>query len=819
MIRTRLLSLAIAAMIVLTTSTAHADSDEDARVITQIRVWPETIQLDHRGDEQTIVVLATTGNGVHVDVTDQVTLAIADEQIATATDARISPRADGATTIVLSYEGQSAELPVTVRNAGAPRPVSYRLDVIPVFMSAGCNSGGCHGSARGQDGFRLSLFGFDPVGDWQRITREMPGRRVNRAMPDASLLLRKATGEAPHTGGRRIKPGSAPYNALRDWIATGAQNDCVEAPAVTAVNLYPPRAVLAGSDQNTRCVVVAEYADGTNRDVTDLAVFRTNNDVSLEADANGTLRSGNPGEAFITASFDTFTVGSPYIVLTSDGSFTLTDPADGRLAANYIDEHIASKLTDLRMQPSDLCSDEVFIRRVYLDVIGLLPTPEQRNAFIADTTPDKRARTIDELLERREFAQLWVMQWAELLQIRSNNDISQKAALLYFEYVRQCIADNVPVDEMVRRILGASGGTFAEPATNFYQNNRDTLVLMENVAQAFMGVRVQCAQCHNHPFDRWTQDDYYGFAAFFSQVGRKRAEDPRETIIFDRRRGEARHPVDNRVMQPKFLGGLAPDIGNRDRREVVAQWLTSPENPFFARSLANRVWAHFMGVGIVEPVDDFRVSNPASNDPLLAAMAAKLVEYDFDFKRLVRDICNSRAYQRSTARLASNAHDERNYAHALVRRLRSETLLDVITQVTEVPQKLPGLPLGSRAVEVADGSASTYFLTTFGRSSRDTVCACEVSREPSLGQALHLLNGDTINRAIVQGKVINRMLEDGSTPEQVFEALYVRCLCRAPSDEERAAFMQELEHADDSKVVLEDAFWAILNASEFVFNH
>ena len=377
------------------------------------------------------------------------------------------------------------------------------------------------------------------------------------------------------------------------------------------------------------------------------------------------------------------------------------------------------------------------------------------------------------------------MKWAELLQIRTvNNRVSYKSMLRYYNWLQERIQNNVPMDKMVRELLAANGGTFANAATNYYQAEQDTLKTSENVAQVFMGMRIQCAQCHNHPFDRWTMDDYYSFAAFFSQIGRKRGEDPRELIIYNRGSGDVRHPVGNRVMEPKFLGGAVPDVKGKDRREVMAKWLASPENPYFATNLANIVWAHFFGRGIIHEVDDVRVSNPAVNPELLDALGQKFTDYNYDFKKLVRDICTSRTYQLSTKTNESNASDDRNFSHAVLRRVRAEMMLDSITQVTDTKNKFQGLPLGARAVQIANGNTSTYFLTTFGRASRETVCSCEVKVEPNLSQALHLLNGDTVNSKIQQGQLVDRELKAGKKPEQVLEELYIRCLTRKPTDKE-----------------------------------
>ena len=492
---------------------------------------------------------------------------------------------------------------------------------------------------------------------------------------------------------------------------------------------------------------------------------------------------------------------------------------------NYIDKLVHEKLHKLRILPSGVCTDEAFIRRATIDITGMLPTEEEFTKFIADTDPNKRTKLVDELLSRKAFTELWVMKWAELLQIRTNpnNQVSYKATLLYYNWLQDKIANNVPFNEIVQELLSSTGGTFKHPATNYYQIERETLKTAENVAQVFMGMRIQCAQCHNHPFDRWTMDDYYGFAAFFSQIGRKRAEDPREMIIYNRNGGDMKHPVGGRTMAPQFLGAGVPEIkGGTDRRKVLAEWLASDENPFFARNLANLIWAHYFGIGIIDPVDDVRISNPASNPELLDALSAKLVEYKYDFKRLVRDICLSRTYQLETKANESNKGDTLNFARGTIRRMRAEILLDALSQVTDTKNKFRGLPLGARAVQIADGNTSTYFLKTFGRAERLSVCSCEVKVEPNLGQALHLINGETTGTRLKQGNIIGKMLEQKKTPEQVIESLYIRTLARKPTDTERNNLMVAVNAETEPakrKEVLEDIFWALLNSKEFMFNH
>ncbi|MEZ6094774.1 MAG: DUF1549 and DUF1553 domain-containing protein [Pirellulaceae bacterium] len=783
--------------------------------MTNLAVFPQQVTLNNAMDQQGIVAQVAWSHGTTSDVTASVMLEIADQNIAKLDGTTVVPVADGQTSMTVTFEDFTINIPVTVSNAGVTPPISFKNDVMPVFSKTGCNSGSCHGAARGKDGFRLSLYGFDANGDYERLTRELPGRRINLAIPDQCLLVNKAVGEVSHSGGSLMTRESEYYQTIMRWLQSGAPNDNGPVPEVTGIEIYPKGGVLDGEGATQQVRVRANYADGTNRDVTSLAYFMTSNDNSASIDQLGNVTAKNRGEAFVMARFDTHTEGVQFIVLPKDIQFQWSDAEP----ANYVDELVNTKLQKLRVNPSELCTDEQFLRRVYLDIAGLIPTSEEIVAFVADQDPAKRSKAIDQLLERKEFVEVWVMKWAELLQMRSTNLVSYKATLLYYNWLQQQISSDVPVDQMVRNLLSSEGGTFTNAATNYYQGERDTLKVAENVAQVFMGTRIQCAQCHNHPFDRWTMGDYYQFAAFFSQIGRKNATDPREQIVFNSGGGEVRHPVTNAVMAPKFLGGEQPDVAGKDRREVLATWLASKDNHMFCENLANVVWAHFFGRGIVHEVDDVRVSNPPSNPELLAELGRKFGEYDFDFKKLVRDICNSRTYQRSTLVNETNVDDLTNFSHSSLRRIRAEVLLDVISQITETENKFRGLPIGARAVQIADGNTSNYFLTTFGRASRETVCSCEVKMEPNLSQALHLINGDTVHAKIQQGKVINKMLEAGKTPEQVIEELYLRSLSRKPTEQELSQLSQEVAAVEEKVGILEDIFWSLLNSREFVFNH
>ena len=788
----------------------------DANALDKVEVYPKEVHLKTKGDRQSFVVQATDKSGLTTDVTKDCKVELADGKLARIENFTLYPLADGQTELRLEYQGQKMTVPVAVAEATVQKPISFKMDVMSVFMKKGCNMGSCHGAARGKDGFRLSIFGFDPDTDYQSITRQISTRRVNLAIPQDSLMIQKCDGTVAHTGGQVFKKDDEYYNILVGWIKAGCPKDPGEVPTVTNVEVFPPSGVMNGENVTQQLSVLAHYSDGTTRDVTSMSYFSSNNDNSATVSQEGVVTSHNRGEAFIMARFDVHTVGRQFIVLPKDLKYTEPQLTEN----NYVDTMVNAKLKKLRIVPSELCTDEEFIRRVTLDIAGLLPTPEEYHTFINDPSPDKREKLVDELLSRKEFVEIWVMKWAELLQIRTvANRVTYKSMTRYYNWLRSRIESNMPIDQMVKELIASQGGTFSNAATNYYENGADTLKTAENVAQVFMGMRIQCAQCHNHPFDKWTMDDYYSFAAFFSQIGRKQGEDPREKIIFNRGSGEVKHMVGNRVMQPKFLGGDVPDVKGKDRRAVLAEWLASPQNPYFAQNLSNIVWDHFFGRGIIHPVDDVRVSNPAVNPELLEELANKLTEYNYDFKKLVRDICTSRTYQRSTKTNETNASDNRNFSHANLRRIRSEILLDAITKVTETKNKFPGLPLGARAVQIANGNTSTYFLTTFGRAKRETVCSCEVSIEPNLSQALHLINGDVVNNKIKQGGLIAARLKEGYSPVEIFEELYILCMSRRPTSKELATLIDILAAKENQQEQLEDIFWALLNSREFLFNH
>jgi Protein of unknown function (DUF1549)/Protein of unknown function (DUF1553) len=706
---------------------------------------------------------------------------------------------------------------------GPPRALSFRLDVMPVFFRAGCNSGGCHGAAAGKDGFHLSLFGYDPAGDYYRLTQQIPGRRIDFAAPEQSLLLLKATGIVPHSGGRRFKPESEYYSTLLHWIQAGAPDDSATVPQITSIALVPDKVVFTGKERNKPLEVVAKYSDGSSREVNNLALYLTNNKTTADIDDKGVVTPGKRGDTFVFARFAKFTTGAEIIVL-PPGKFKWPKEPEN----NYIDALIDAKLKNLRILPSAVASDEIFLRRAYLDLIGLPPKPEDYFAFLKDRSRDKRARLIDDLLEHPEFADLWAAKWAETLMVRSDNNSAfgtdRKAAFEYYEWIHDQVKRNTPLDQFVRAQVAGKGSNLTNPAVNLYtmlpQGQYDAKAVAQDIAEVFTGMRVQCAQCHNHPFDRWTQDDYYGFVSFFTGVKRKVASEEREFYIYDDTNAPpAKHLLDGRPVPAKFLGGESPDVKGKDPRIALADWLTSRDNAWFRENLANRIWAQFFGRGIVDPVDDVRISNPATNRELLQALGQHLADYNFDAKRLIRDICNSRTYQLSEVPNETNKDDADQFSRAHLRRLRADVLLDAIAEVTDTPTTFGQTPAGLRAVQLDEGNrlANNYFLKTFGLCSRESVSASETRMEPTLAQALHLVNGDTVEGKLNRSKVVSDMIAAKKSPGEILDELFVRAMARKPSEAEKKKLMPLV--ASNDKKAYDDVFWALLNSTEFEFNH
>jgi len=750
-----------------------------------LKVFPSTVELDGQDDRQGLIIQSVDSQGVTKDVTTTAKLKLVDPALVAITGQTLAPKKDGSTKLLVEHAGLKVEVPIIVKDATQSRAISFRLDVMPIFMKHGCNNGSCHGAARGKDGFMLSLFGYDPAGDYYRLTRAIVGRRVDLAVPEKSLMLEKTTGQVSHTGGKLFDTNHDDYKTILRWLKAGAPDDGADSPVPVGVELLPSKIVFADKGAMQQTVVLAKYSDGSVRDVTRLALYMTNNEAIAAIGKEGVVKGGGRGGAYVFARFSKYTVGTEVIVLPTNDKFTWPNAPE----SNYIDTLVFDKLKKLHMAPSELCTDEAFLRRVYFDLIGLPPTREEYERFLADKSVNKRAKLIDELLERPEFVDMWSMKWGEMLRIRAYNQQpaygrDAKAMFSYAAWVKEQMTMNRPLNELVAELIVGVGSNIKSPTANLYTaiERLTPQKTGEDIAQVFLGTRIQCAQCHNHPFDRWTLDDYYGFAAFFAGVNLKRGTEGREMIVVNNNAANTvDHPIDGRRMKPKVLGGPAPDVEGQDPRKALSVWLASGENTAFRETMSNIIWSHFFGRGIVEPVDDVRISNPPSNKELLEELGKKLASYGFDKRKLMRDICNSRTYQLSATSNATNELDEVNFSHGYVRRLRAEVLLDTISRVTGTEDRFPLSPPGTRAVQIHTGEISTYFLTTFGRAPRETACSCEVNREANLSQALHLVNGDTVTLKIANGKLIAGLLADKKTPEQVIEELYLRTFCRKPT--------------------------------------
>ncbi len=737
---------------------------------------------------------------------------------------RILPRLALNALLLVGAFPQAAPAAAELAPSTPQREISFRHDVMPVFFRAGCNAGGCHGAAAGKDGFRLSLFGYDAAGDYFRLTQQMLGRRINVAAPEESLLLLKSIGAVPHTGGTLFKENSDHYRVLREWIQQGAPDDQARVAEVTGIRVEPERVVFEGGLQKQPLKVIASYSDGATRDMTALALFLSNNKTTADIAENGVVTSGRRGATDVFARFNRFTVGVEVTVLPTGGDFHWPQDA---LPRNSLDEAVFGKLRSLRIQPSALSDDGDFLRRASLDLIGLPPTEAETRAFLADPDPAKRERLVDKLLERPEYAEVWASRWADWVKLLgdtfSGNATDNKNAVGYYQWIVEQFEKNTPLDAFVRAQLLSRGSTVAQPETNFYTmipaGKYEPKEMAQNVAQLTMGVRIQCAECHNHPFDRWTQDDYYGFVSFFTGVQRKKGSETREYFVYDdRSQRPALHQLDQRPMPAKFLGGAIPDIHGKDPRRALADWITSPDNTFFANSMANRIWAQFFGRGVVEPVDDLRITNPPSNPQLLTELGRRLVAHGFDQKKLIREIVTSRTYHLSSAVNASNREDERQFSHALVRRLPAVTALDAVASVTEEETAWRSQPGRYRAAQMYNPGIrnGSYFLTCFGQSERTSIDAGSDNREVSLSQTLHLINGDTVREKIQRSPALPKITEQ--PPEKALESLYLRAVCRPPSPGELEVF-RRVSQTPPTRADYERVWWALFNSTEFLFQH
>jgi hypothetical protein len=775
-------------------------------------VSPAAVRLD--SPEATQQLLVTDAGPV--DKTRDATYESANPAIALV-DATglVSPRAEGKTEIVVRVGADQIRVPVEVMGLLKPRPISFGNDVIPILTKATCNSGGCHGKAEGQNGFKLSVFGYDPVADHAAITFEARGRRVFQAAPTSSLFLLKATGKLPHGGGKKIDEASLRYKRLARWLQEGAGMGPSDMPAIVSLEVEPAQRILAlKGTQQIR--VTAVDAAGVRRCVTAETEFESNASTIAAVDKRGWVEAGeHPGEAAILVRY-LGNVSVCRITLPRPG-VTFPRPPE----ANFIDGHVWNKLAQLGIPPSDLADDAEFLRRVYLDNIGTLPTASEARAFLTDKDPAKRAKLIDKVLDRPEYADYWSMKWADLLRV-DRDAVTPKAAVAMSRWLRREFAENRPYDEFAHDILTARGNTAREGPAALYAVVQTPEELSRSISQLFCGVRIACAQCHHHPSARWSQDDYFALAGFFSGVNRKAAPGG-GTAINVTTFTDLKNPRTGKLVPARALGAAAPaDVANvADRRTVLAEWMTSPENPYFSQAIVNRLWAHYFGRGLVEPLDDFRPTNPAVNEPLLNALAKHLRDVKYDLKVFTRTLLNSRAYQLTSKPLPGNADDAQNFSHAAAKALPAEVLLDAISQTTGVPEKFNGWPEGVRAIQLWDNRIPTYFFRIFGRPLRASVCECERSNEPSITQALHLMNSPEIGDKIrAKTGTAHKLADSPKTPAEIVEELYLTAHARFPSEREKETMLKVFAEAgNDRRAAAEDVLWSLLNSKEFLFNH
>ena len=795
---------------------------EAMAIAGELTVQPSAMSLVHRRRPHSLLVTARGSDGQSFDLSSQATFRSSDEKIATVDlMGWVYPVANGTATITATAAGKSAQVTVDVKLAETAAAYSFRHDVMPVLSKAGCNMGACHGYSLGKNGFKLSLRGSDPGPDYLSLTDEFFERRVNRQNPTASLLLTKPLGDVPHQGGIRFEPGSLSHELLLGWISEGAASDVADPLTIESVHIYPETVVLAPGSQH-QLQLVAQYSDGSRRDVTRLGIFEANSQTVATVDDAGLVTAVELGETAVVARFERIFATSNFIVLQPNPSFQPTPVPEN----HPIDTHVVRKLNELNIRPSELAGDVQFLRRVYLDLIGVQPEPSEVEAFVADTDPQKRTRLVDALFARPEFIDWWSLKWGDLLQ-NSRNRLSEPAMFAFREWIRGAVAANMPLDEFAREILTSRGGYAEDPASAYFAVSKDTDDTLERATQVFCGVRMLCAKCHPHPFENWTQADYYGLASFFNQVALK--PDPRLTgvknanaVLIKLETGYARNPRTGQPQPPRYLGAEEPEVaGGVDRRLQYARWLTSPENPHFARSLANRIWSYFFHRGIIEPVDDIRTTNPPINPALLDALTRELVQSGFDMRALMRTIVTSQTYQRSSTANETNGHNESNFSRAIPRRLPAEALLDSLVQATGVPEAIGGAPAGFSAAQLPDANVQSEFLSLFGKPQRAEACECERDDGANMLQALQLINGKSIlARVMAANSRPAQLLKQKLDDAQMIEQLYLWSLARKPSEQELALGEEFIKSYGEQRAeAMQDLMWGLLNSQNFMLVH
>ena len=786
--------------------------------LERLEVYPVEVQLTGVREHAQLIVTGHYADGSIQDLTRVATISSANSDIVTVDGTVAYPAGDGAGSLNVEVEGKTASVKVTVSNQQKPQPVSFLYDTLAALSKNSCNAGACHGSPSGKGGFRLSLRAFDPKLDELTLIREDFGRRTNSLDPNNSLLLLKPLMKVAHGGGRQIRADDPAYAVIHDWIEEGCKMDAPDAARPVRIDVYPKSGrVLKKPAVQQQLSVWAHYSDGSVRDVTPLAVYSSSDVEVADVSRNGLVEGLKRGEVAVVVRYLEF-IESSFITFVEDvENFVWNDPQ----VNNYIDEAVDQKLKQLKYLPSDLCTDEEFIRRVYLDVIGILPTLEEVTAFAADEDPAKRNKVVDNLLGRPEYSKFWALKWGDLLRLTSGQ-VTSEGVYKYYRWVERSFRENQPYDEFATELLTATGSTFSNPAANFYRTSKDMNDCVETISQVFLGARLQCAKCHNHPFERWTQDNYYGMAAFFNRVQRSNTKRANEMFIYVSQSGEVTQPRTQQQMKPWVPGqGDIENPNEFDRRLDFAGWLTKPDNPFFARIEVNRIWSQVFGRGIVEPADDFRDTNPPSNAVLLDQLANDFVENGYDRKAILATILKSRTYQTSYQPNDFNEDDTKYFSHYQPRLLSAEQLLDAICHVTQVAESFGGLPAGTKATHLpAPDLVNNEFLKIFGQPERQTVCACERTNESNLSMAIQFFNGPLIyNKLKNESNSFRKSLTDGKDDTQIVTLLYNLAVCRNPSETELKASLDHIASKENRVEALEDICWAILNTNEFLFQH
>ena len=790
-----------------------------------------TLTLRGKDARQQLLVTAKHENNAERDFTHKTTYAAAPEGIVKV-DANgvVLPVANGAATVTVTSDGVTASLPVKVENAAMSEPINFPNQIVPIFTKAGCNSGGCHGKASGQNGFKLSLLGFEPAEDFEHLVKEARGRRVFPAAPDNSLLLLKGIGSTPHGGGKRLDPKSDDYALLLRWIAQGMPYGKDTDPKLEKVEVFPKKRTMA-LDGAQQLVVLARYSDGSTQDVTRSALYEPNEKsmATVEEDGRVTMLE-QPGDVGVMVRYQAK-------VAVFNATAPLGAPVENLpKPANFIDDLVFAKLKTLGMPPSPVCDDATFLRRVSIDIAGRTPTLDETRSFIADADTAKRDKLINSLLNSPEYADYFANKWSALLRNKRSKPADARGNFAFHAWIRESVQSNKPYDQFVREIVAASGDIEENPPVAWYRQVKEPQQQLEDTAQLFLGMRLQCAQCHHHPFEKWSQQDYYSFSAFFSQVGRKATTTKENEMIFHKRGvATAVNKKTKQNVKPAGLGTPIADIAaEEDPRLALADWMSRKDNPFFAKALANRYWKHFFNRGLVEPEDDMRETNPPSNPELLDALARRFTESKFDMKALIRDITRSRTYQLSAIPNEFNKSDRQNFSRYYPKRLPAEVLFDAVNQLTNAPSSFPGLPSGTRAISLPDNSfnASSYFLVVFGRPESSSACECERTQEASLAQCLHLLNAKDIQDKLASnsGRAA-QFAADPRSDEDKLRELHQLAFSREPDSAEISLAKNHIikpRNGTDGKPLdpitskrqgYEDVVWAILNTKEFLFNH